>query len=229
MLVGRSGRPHTDNPLSDLMQRLAAPPPPVRTVVARGPRAGGADHHALPADRSGRALRERCSARGGARRARRQRQPEARPEPAPRRQTAPSQARRRLADTRCRRSIVLGVAAGAWFAARRTVDARRTGAHAAGLGADRGLPERTGRPDLRSHAGAGAEARARGRGLHQRLRPAGDRAQPRRASARTSWTSGRRLEIAVKQGVGIVLSGALAARAALRRVGQGRRARSPAT
>ena len=33
MLVGRSGRPDTDNPLSDLMQRLGAPPPPVRTVV----------------------------------------------------------------------------------------------------------------------------------------------------------------------------------------------------
>jgi tetratricopeptide (TPR) repeat protein len=33
MIVGRSARPKTDNPLSDLMRRLAAPPPPVRTVV----------------------------------------------------------------------------------------------------------------------------------------------------------------------------------------------------
>ena len=32
MIVGRSGRPNTDNPLSDLMRRLAAPPPPVRTI-----------------------------------------------------------------------------------------------------------------------------------------------------------------------------------------------------
>jgi tetratricopeptide (TPR) repeat protein len=33
MIIGRSGRPNTDNPLSDLMQRLSSPPPPVRTIA----------------------------------------------------------------------------------------------------------------------------------------------------------------------------------------------------
>ena len=70
MIVGRSGRPKTDNPLSDLMRRLAAPPPPVRTISPDVPE---------PVERiitrclqieSGSALREHGRARGGAERAR---------------------------------------------------------------------------------------------------------------------------------------------------------------
>jgi tetratricopeptide (TPR) repeat protein len=37
MIIGRSGRPKTDNPLSDLMRRLNAPPPPVRTLAPEVP------------------------------------------------------------------------------------------------------------------------------------------------------------------------------------------------
>ena len=37
MITGRSGRPRTDNPLGDLMQRLATSPPPVRAVAAEVP------------------------------------------------------------------------------------------------------------------------------------------------------------------------------------------------
>ena len=37
MITGRSGRPRPDNPLGDLMQRLATSSPPVRAVAAEVP------------------------------------------------------------------------------------------------------------------------------------------------------------------------------------------------
>jgi tetratricopeptide (TPR) repeat protein len=121
MIIGRSGRPNTDNPLSDLMRRLAAPLPPVRTIAPEVPE---------PVER----MITRCL----------QIDPDARfestaaldaalaefdesgnPKPATATLPAlPAAARTPLAKWLARAAVavvVLGVAAGTWFTARRTV------------------------------------------------------------------------------------------------------------
>jgi tetratricopeptide (TPR) repeat protein len=132
MITGRSGRPRTDNPLGDLMQRLTTPPPPVRTVtpevpepveriitrclqidpLARYENTAALDAALAEIDDSGNLKPATGSSRAFA---------------------GPARPRTALAKWLARAAVVLvvlGVGAGTWFAAKRTGAPAAPAAHA---------------------------------------------------------------------------------------------------